>query len=566
MARLSAKLPSLKNAGNWLPFVALFLCLCLFAMAGLLLVGANTEPVTGQSAYVTGVSAQGYQGLKRLLIARGHTVSVNRDEDGAAHARADLEIITLDGDNANLLFGFNPDNIDNDDDDASASDDGAGHSDAASDAASASAGASAEASASASAHHSVRYTPPFAPDPKRVRHILYHPLGKVVLVVAPKWSASQMTRHPLWDVDASLIDAVTIGNNLSVLNPAESAPREFPLTGKPARLPPLAAGRTRLQNGRQLITFDTPAYDLRRDTRPKTAAEKTADENRVKAMGGSVNNFVFSNEVPILRHWRLAGTGAGLGLGAYDAGAIAGMQTMRAPNLQPVLTTQDGRPVLSRLIVPGNRPQPVVPVYVLSEPDLLNNQILSDPVRTVTALNLLEKLAPPSAKTAARASVVFNLTFAGMGFDHDLPHSLARPPFIAVPLCLLLMGLALMWAAFSRFGPPTVVAEGPPLGRGVRLLADNAARLMGLTLKEAKLAPAYAQHVRDLVLKSRGYMQVAGNEPPDELADRIGRAHGTTDSFLDLKARADKTLTLHQLIDITRRLHAWKTEIERAHI
>jgi hypothetical protein len=154
-----------------------------------------------------------------------------------------------------------------------------------------------------------------------------------------------------------------------------------------------------------------------------------------------------------------------------------------------------------------------------------------------------------------------------MGFDHDLLHTLARPPYVAAPLCLLLMGVTLMWAAFSRCGPPLPAPEAAPLGRGVRLLADNAARLFALTMKQPKLAGAYAQHVRDMVLRRRGSDGPApGGEPPDELAERIGRAHGATDSYLDLKARADKARTVHQLIDITRRLHAWKTEIDRAHI
>ena len=82
MARFSLPKSVNLKAADWLPGVALFLCLGLFAMAGVLLIGANADPVTGQSAYVTGVSAQGYQGLKRLLAARGHAVAVNRDEDG----------------------------------------------------------------------------------------------------------------------------------------------------------------------------------------------------------------------------------------------------------------------------------------------------------------------------------------------------------------------------------------------------------------------------------------------------------------------------------------------------
>ncbi|HEX7800457.1 MAG TPA: hypothetical protein VF402_08920 [Asticcacaulis sp.] len=542
MARFSLPKSVNLKAADWLPGVALFLCLGLFAMAGVLLIGANADPVTGQSAYVTGVSAQGYQGLKRLLAARGHAVAVNRDEDGPARARADLEIITLDGDNANLVFGVDQDLMDGASSSASAS------------ASSASASAS---SAGPAAPDRDYYYP--APDPKRADHILYHPLGKAVLVVAPKWSAARMEKHPLWDVDPTPIPAAIVRDNLEVLAPAEESVAPL-MPGKPADLPPPPPGRARLQSLRRLIVFDIPHYEIRRDARPRTAAEKAAAQKAAQALpkGFAPGVDAANTDVPVRRLWRASGSVSG---GAYDLGAISGFQSITAPNLQPVLTTQDGRPVLSRLIVTGGRRQPVVPVYVLSEPDLLNNTILADPQRAANALNLIEALS------GRRASIVFNLTFAGMGFDHDLLHTLARPPYVAAPLCLLLMGVTLMWAAFSRFGPPLPAPEAAPLGRGVRLLADNAARLFALTMKQPKLAGAYAQHVRDMVLRRRGSDGPApGGEPPDELAERIGRAHGATDSYLDLKARADKARTVHQLIDITRRLHAWKTEIDRAHI
>jgi hypothetical protein len=218
--------------------------------------------------------------------------------------------------------------------------------------------------------------------------------------------------------------------------------------------------------------------------------------------------------------------------------------------------------VLSRVIVTRGRPQPKAPIYLLSDPDLLNNQILADPQKVIAALTLTDTISPP-AKTPGR--VIFNLTFNGISTDHDLLHALSRPPFIAVPLCLLIAGLGLMWAAFSRFGPAREAPAEPPLGRGVKILADNAARLMAITLKEVRLGPAYADLVRDQVLKDKGYRLGVSAETPDDLAERLGLAQKTTDSFIDLKARAARVMTVHQLIDITLKLHAWKTEIQRAH-
>ncbi|MDI7776511.1 hypothetical protein [Asticcacaulis sp. EMRT-3] len=543
---------SLKDRGQWLPAVALFLCLALFAMAAIVLVGANSEPVTGHQANVTSVSAQGDQGLKRLLLARGRSVVVNRDEDGPDPLKAGLEIITLDSDQSNFLFGRNPDRK-TDADSASAS--------SSSVSSSAAQSASADAGSQTADDDTDLYG---APDPKRVNHILYHPLGRAVLVVLPKWNAAQMEKHPLWDADPSMVPWPVMIRTTELLAPATQAP--VPAQNK---LPPLADGRMRLIAGDRLITYDRPHGTMWRDTRAKTAAEIKADKAQadlIKSMGGLEIDQDF---VPLRRHWALP---AQNGFPALDLGVITGLQSLTAPNLTPVLTTVDGRVILSRLIVTGGRPQPKAPVYVLSDPDLLNNLILSDPKRVVAALSLIDALMPPADKAGkadgaqARPDIVFNITFNALGFDHDLLHTLTRPPFIAAPLCLLLTGLALMWAAFSRFGPPRSEGEGPPLGRGVRVLADNAARLLALTLKEAKLAPAYARHVRDLVLKDRGYMQISQGQPPDDLAERIGQAHHTQDSYLDLKSRAERAMTVHQLIDITRRLHAWKTEIERAHI
>lgn len=549
----------LKRRDDWLPAMALLLCLIMFAMAALTLVGANSDPVTGQKANVTGVSAQGYQGLKRLLEARGHSVMLNRDADAVSRTRADLEIITLDSDLQNFLFGFDP----NASAHSKAKDAGGSQHSADSTSSGASdAGVSSSASISSSlddVNDDDLHTAGVA-DPEKVQHLLYHPLGRVVLVVMPKWDAGQMAKHPNWDVDPQMVSEQVELTTLGLLSPVTSRPVPFPVPDHIKITPPPGQGVVISQ--RRALVFDLPQASLQRDVRPKTAAEKKADDAARKAQPLNPALAVAGlTYVPIKRPWRLA---AQNGYPALDLGVIAGLQSFRAPNLQPVLTTIDGRPILSRVIVTGNRRPPAAPVYLLSDPDLLNNQILSDPKRVAAALNLIDALSP--TRSGAPASVVFNLTYNGLGFDHDLLHMIARPPYVAVPLCLLLTGLALMWSAFSRFGPPAVAPEEAPLGRGVRLLADNAARLMSLTLKEAKLAPTYAQHIRDMVLKARGYMQAGYSESPDDLADRIGRAHATTDTYLDLKAQADKALTVHQLIDITRRLYAWKTEIERAHI
>ena len=526
-----------QRARSWLPQIAAFLCLSILAMATIALFDVNAEPKSPASAKVTSVGAQGFAGLRRLLEAQGAVVKLNRFEDGSKDVEhGDLEIITLD-DDGGVFSGdidHGGDKVRNNNS-ASASDDSASASDS----------AAASSSDSAEARRRLRrmmsgggeddgYA---VPDTRRVDHVLYHPLGRAVLVVAPKWTVTAATGpQARWGMAADVMGTGDVSNILAVLAPVTWKP--IPVAQTPA--PP----KVKVQGGDgDDESADAPSAMLNRVPYVVTRAVAPSDLVLSPAAGqGGV-------AVPQMTSLR--------------TGRIERLQSVTGPNLVPVLTGPRGEVLLSRVIVTGSRPQTAVPVYLLSDPDLLDNQVLADPARTLTALDLVKVLTPPASKAskAARPVYVFNLTFNALGFDHDLLHALSRPPYIAVPLSLLIAALGLMWAAFARFGPPRLEDLRPALGRGVRILADNAARLMAVTLKEAKLGPAYAQLMRDQVLKIRGYRQIDARESADDLADRISQIYKSTHTYSDLRAQAARVLTVHQLIDVALRLHAWKVEI-----
>ncbi len=533
----------LGKASGWLPAVAAFLILSLFAMAALALFDTNSIPKTGQKANVTGLSAQGTAGLGRLLTARGHEVVVNRMEDGPTVSHGDLEIITLDDDGGTLTYAYH---FNSDDESSSASQESSSTS---------------EGTSSAS-EDSEDYGAVQIPDPKRSKHVLKEPLGKVILVVAPKWNAGRDPRNPYWDRGPSLVPASNVIYSLGFLSPMSEVKAPEDDKEAAAKIAASPSGTKTVRSGDMLVTFDEATYVLKRDSRAVvTPAEPSGDANK-DAIASELNKLTPGTE-PVAHLWKFSPVPGDSAFKApLTVGAITGLQSITGANLQPVLVGPNGEAVLSRVIVTQGRAQPKAPVYLLSDPDLLNNQILSDPQKVLSALTLIDTISPKAAKPGR---VIFNLTFNGLSLDHDLLHVLGRPPFIGVPLCLLIAGLGLMWAAFARFGPAREASAGAPLGRGVKILADNAARLMAITLKEVKLGPAYADLVRDQVIKDKGYRAGISTESPDALADRIGRTHTTTDTFTDLKARAGKVMTVHQLIDITLKLHAWKTEIQRAH-
>lgn len=514
---------NLGPATSWLPGVAAFLCLAMFAMAALVLLDVNADPKSPEAANVAAVSAQGFSGLRRVLEASGFTTALNRFEDGPDAEHGNLEVITLDSpgfyDLADSIRGETSDSADTSVTSAEAS------SEAAAEASEAAAESSAAAVPGA-------LDGAFGASPKESNHMLYRQLGQALLVVAPKWQANVDMKNTRWATDPALARNTEIRDMLAELSPMREVATQFDKDGKPIS-PKVGPGEAVFFNGSKTVIYDQVPY--------------------VISHGKPASQLILK----------------GPGLGELKVGKIDSLQSITGPNLMPILLGPNGEAILSRVIVTGGRKPTSVPVYLLSDPDLLNNQILSDPQKVLSAISLIEAVTPKEVThTGAKPSkIVFNLVFSHMGFDHDLLHALSRPPYIGIPLSVLVLGLGLMWAAFARFGPAQELALETPLGRGVRVLADNAARLMAMTLKETKLAPLYADMVRDQVLKARsnalaGAMSVTA--APDELAERIGQIHKTKESFSDLKAQSAKVLTVHQLIDLTRRLHAWKTEINGA--
>lgn len=536
MAKAPTKTPEkpdfAQRAAKGLPFVAAFLCLTMLAMGAVTLFDVNTEPKSPPSGTVTSIAAQGFAGLRRLLEADGGTVALNRFEDGNKDVdRGDLEIITLEDDNGVFSGDFDAGTSQGSASASSAVSAGSDDSAVAADSDSAEASSSESTSLTPAQRRVLRSLGRFGggyqiPDDRRVNHILHHPLGRAVLVVAPKWTVMAGTGpQGRWGEGPSLTDPNAIANILAVLAPVKRHTVARPKTA-PKTVKSDDDDDDDNSDSGTVVTVDHPPYAIVRATGTHAVDLRPLTGSPVAA--------------------------------ALNAGKIDQLQSITGPNLVPVMSDDAGRPVLSKVIIPGGGAT-ATPVYLLSDPDLLDNQVLSDAQRTRTALDLIHGLTPPAKKPA----YVFNLTFNSLGFDHDLIHALSRPPYLAVPLSLLITGLGLMWAAFSRFGPPRAEATGPALGRGVRVLADNAARLLAVTMKETRLGPAYAQLMRDQVLKIRGYRQIDARESADALADRISQIYKSTHTYSDLKAQAGKVLTVHQLIDVVRELHTWKNQIAK---
>ncbi|MFT3996187.1 MAG: hypothetical protein QM667_02180 [Asticcacaulis sp.] len=506
---------------SFLPAIVGVLIVGLFLMAGLALLTPHLEPEPrGPRGNVTGYSAQGFKGLREILDARGATTALARQETGPVSV-ADLAIVTLDSDGA--IYNDDPEYSEPVEVPASES---ASTSSSSSSSSSSFNSASveadrqramAEASASQASQNASSTSAQTGagredgdwakPNAEKSTRLLYKPVGRVVLVVAPKWDADLMPSHPRWGIDPFLKHPDDIFLQLALLSPIH---------------------KTAMKEADGSVSY---RIDYRR-----------VDYSLTRAPAAKYRSFALN-----------PAAGQDVVRKAYTSGRIRGLQSIRGANLTPLLLGPDGEVLLSRVNpMPGDKPFKA-PVYLLSDPDLLNNQILSDAERVAGALSIIDAVAP-GAKT-----VNFDVTFNDLAYEQDLMHHVARAPFIGVPLAMIVLALGMLWSALSRFGPAHDPATDTPHGRGVTVLADNAARLIAKAGREPKLAPAYAQMVRDQALKAVGLTQ--HRAAPDDLAERLSEKHNTPERYSALRAEADRVRNPMQLLNWARRLHAWKHQI-----
>src|SRR4051794_7493866 len=127
-------------------------------------------------------------------------------------------------------------------------------------------------------------------------------------------------------------------------------------------------------------------------------------------------------------------------------------QTISGGDLHPVITDQSGRIVLGQV---GDRN-----LFILADPDLINNHGMGDPRQARAALAMLDYL-----NSTGSTSVLFDVTSNGLGSSRS-PLKLAfDPPFLAVTLTIFAAMLLAGVPAPVPFGSPRAPGRAHPLGQ-----------------------------------------------------------------------------------------------------
>ncbi len=209
----------------------------------------------------------------------------------------------------------------------------------------------------------------------------------------------------------------------------------------------------------------------------------------------------------------------------------------------PVLVAEGGGVVLAR----GKDS------WVLSDPDLLNTQGLSDKATARAGVKLVDLVRGDSA-------VIFDVSLNGLRNRRNMLEVMLQPPFLGVTLALGLAALLLAMQAVGRFGPPIEKARAIALGK--RGLADNTAALIRLARREHAMVERYALWVRAEAARAVGVPHALSDDEVEALLDRLS-AQADLVPFTQLRAEAAAAKDISAALAAARKLYSWRLEMTR---
>ncbi len=202
---------------------------------------------------------------------------------------------------------------------------------------------------------------------------------------------------------------------------------------------------------------------------------------------------------------------------------------------------------------------PGYPLYIISDPDLLNNFGLALADNSVLIVRLLTDVIEVRG-------VVVDETIHGFYRNEGLMAEIGRFPLVLLPLHGLMLLALVLWAGMGRFGKPRAPASALQAGR--QILIDNTARLLdhgGHTA--ASLRRYYAQTMRIVGQQ----LAVPADLKLEELTRRLQQLSDARQLRIDLEAIGRGITNLSQRagdqysVRLAQSLHQWREEMLHGH-
>jgi hypothetical protein len=235
------------------------------------------------------------------------------------------------------------------------------------------------------------------------------------------------------------------------------------------------------------------------------------------------------------------------GVAPFAAGPVEHLQSLQSTSLIPVLADETGAVILGR--------DPKSNIYVLSDPDLLDNHGLKSLATALAATRIIDTLK------SGEGPVIFDVSLDGFARERSVMRLLFDPPFLAVTLCLFFAGALAGFQSACRFGATR--RQGRVFALGKEALADNTAALIRLTGREHRMGPRYAELTRGLAARATGAPRELTGDALTAFLDRMGVQRGAEDRLAVLTAQIAGATDRERTLAAAKKLFRWRLEMTR---
>ncbi len=194
-------------------------------------------------------------------------------------------------------------------------------------------------------------------------------------------------------------------------------------------------------------------------------------------------------------------------------------------------------------------------IYILSDPDFVNNLAFANRDRARAAALLIDAVA----EDADADGIAFDLTLNGFGSQRSLLRFAFVPPFIGITLCLIAAGLLALWQAWMRFGPALKPARAIAVSKAA--LIANSADLIKQARRELDGADAYVRSQRSAIARRLHAPGGLDDAATDRWIDKHLR--GGSETFSALARRLPLARNTHEFLADAQALHDIRKDLLR---
>ncbi len=221
------------------------------------------------------------------------------------------------------------------------------------------------------------------------------------------------------------------------------------------------------------------------------------------------------------------------------------IQTVSASSLTPAIE-QRGRALVGHFVREGKL------IWVLADPDILNNAGLAKPGNAEVVVALIDKLREGGP-------VVFDETVHGHAQTPSLLHVLFEFPLVLATMQVLICAVLVIWAAMVRFGPKR--APPPPLAPGKDFLIANTAALLRYGGHDAAALERYLAATIQVVRHALHAPDSLGPSATIAWLERVRVTRGGTRSLSELQTTVAAARDPQRVLEVADQVYRWRMEM-----